>query len=184
MKAKSRLKEKYESQVLSQISKDLGVENRFAVPKVVKVVVNMGVGGALKSKELLEQYKKDLMAITGQMPSVRNARVSVASFGIRRGMPVGLKVTLRGERMYSFLDKLFSIVLPRLRDFRGLSLRGFDRYGNYTIGLSEHTVFPEIDVTKSQAHGLEITLVTNAGKKDKAVKLLSYLGMPFEKDST
>lgn len=177
----NRLKEKYIKETCKRLSEELGIKNKFSIPKITKVVVNMGVGDSLKNKELLEQHKKDLMAITGQMPIFRTARVSVASFGIRRGMLVGLKVTLRGERMYSFLDKLFSIVLPRLRDFRGLPLSGFDKEGNYTLGISEHTVFPEIDVARSQAHGLEISIVTNGEGYEKSFKLLSYLGMPFAK---
>jgi large subunit ribosomal protein L5 len=178
----NRLKEKYQKEVVEKLSKDLKLSNKMATPKLKKVVVNMGVGGALKSKEVMAQLKKDLMSITGQMPSDREARVSVASFSIRRGMIVGLKVTLRGVRMYSFLDKLFSIVLPRLRDFRGVSSKSFDKTGNYTLGVEEHSVFPEIDITKSQQHGLEITIVTNTKNKDESYKLLSYLGMPFEKN--
>lgn len=177
----NRLKEKYLKEVSPKLASDLGIKNNMAIPKVTKVVINMGVGDTMKNKELLENHKKDLMSISGQSPSVRAARVSVASFGIRRGMLVGLKVTLRGDRMYAFLDKLFSIVLPRLRDFRGVPLKGFDLSGNYTLGFEEHIVFPEIDATKSQAHGLEVTIVTNAKSKDDSFKLLSFLGMPFEK---
>ncbi len=178
----NRLKEKYDKEVSKKLMDELGVKNKMALPRLTKVVVNMGVGDTLKNKEALAGYKKDLMAITGQMPSVRTARISVASFAIRRGMNVGLKVTLRGGRMYSFLDKLFSIVFPRLRDFRGISTKSFDNSGNYTLGFVDHTVFPEIDITKSQSHGLEITIVTKGGDKDKSLKLLTYLGMPFEKD--
>lgn len=177
----NRLKEKYEKEVSKKLSQELGVKNPMALPKVTKVVVNMGVGDTIKNKEIMEQHKKDLMAITGQMPSIRKARISVASFGIRRGMPVGLKVTLRGGMLYSFLDKLFSIVFPRLRDFRGISQKGFDKEGNFTLGFEEHTVFPEIDSSKSQPHGLEVTIVTDTKNKDESFKLLSLLGMPFEK---
>ena len=135
-----------------------------------------------KSKELKDKLGNDLEVITGQKPSIRMAKLSIASFGIRRGMPVGLSVTLRGERMYDFLDKLFSITLPRLRDFRGVSLKSFDKSGNYTIGLSEHTIFPEIDVTKAASpHGIEITIVVKSANPEKSKKLLEYLGMPFEK---
>jgi large subunit ribosomal protein L5 len=176
-----RLKEKYQKEVMKKLSADLGLKNSMAIPKLKKVVINMGVGGALKNKEVLSQLKKDIMAISGQMPTERAARVSVASFSIRRGMIVGLKVTLRAERMYAFLDKLFSIVLPRLRDFRGVSKNSFDKTGNYTLGIEEHSVFPEIDITKTQPHGLEITVVTSATDKDASFKLLEYLGMPFEK---
>jgi|SRR3989344_6723741 len=182
MRGKSRLKEKYEKEVVKTLAKELGIDNRMALPKTTKVVVNMGVGDTLHDKKLLEQYKNDLGSITGQLPQVRQARVSVASFGIRRGMSVGLKATLRGVRMYSFIDKLFSIILPRLRDFRGVSAKSFDANGNYTLGISEHTVFPEIDPNKSQAHGLEITIVTNTKKQKEAKRLLELLGMPFEKE--
>ncbi|KKR30301.1 50S ribosomal protein L5 [Candidatus Woesebacteria bacterium RIFCSPHIGHO2_01_FULL_39_32] len=176
-----RLKQKYEKEIRKSLAAEFRIDNSLAIPKITKVVVNMGVGEASKNKEVLESTKKDLAAITGQMASVRNAKVSVASFGIRRGMPVGLKVTLRGERMYSFLDKLFSINLPRLRDFRGLSVKSFDKYGNYTLGLIEHSVFPEIDLAKVQPRGLEITIVTNTNNVDMSKRLLELLGMPFEK---
>lgn len=178
----NRLKEKYQKEVTEKLSKKLNISNKMAIPKLKKVVINMGVGGALKSKELMAQLKRDLMVISGQMPSDRQARVSVASFSIRRGVVVGLKVTLRGERMYSFLDRLFSIVLPRIRDFRGVSKTSFDKTGNYTLGIEEHPVFPEIDITKSQPHGLEITIVTSSKNKEESFELLSHLGMPFEKE--
>src|SRR5258708_7921250 len=158
----SRLHKKYQEQVAPQIAKDFEIKNSMAVPAVKKVVINMGVGDVMKNKEVVESLKKDLKAITGQAPSVRLAKISVAGFGIRRGMPVGLAVTLRAERMYSFLDRLISIVLPRLRDFRGVSSKSFDGVGNYSIGLSEHTIFPEIDFAKAApSHGIEITVVTN-----------------------
>lgn len=177
----NRLKQKLEENK-PKLVKELDLKNKFALPKIEKVVVNMGVGEASKNKEFIEQAKKDLMAITGQVPQIRPAKVSVASFGIRRGAPVGLRVTLRDERMYSFLDKLFSIVIPRLRDFRGLSLKSFDKYGNYSMGFAEHTVFPEIDIGKTQAKGLEITIVVRNSDKEKSKKLLELLGMPFEKE--
>ena len=177
-----RLKQKYEKEIRKSLSVEFGIDNSLAIPKITKVVVNIGVGEASKNKEVLESTKKDLAAITGQMPSTRNAKVSVASFGIRRGMPVGLKVTLRGERMYSFLDKLFSINLPRLRDFRGVPVKSFDKYGNYTLGLIEYSVFPEIDLASTQAKGLEITIVTNTNNVDMSKRLLELLGMPFAKD--
>ena len=177
----NRLKEKYEKNVVEDLAKDLGTQNRMAVPRIRKVVVNMGIGGSLKDKEAVERHKRDLAAITGQAPQIRKARVSVASFAVRRGMPVGLKVTLRKEKMYSFLDRLFSIVLPRLRDFRGVPAKNFDGSGNYTLGFEEHTVFPEIDVTKSHPHGLEVTIVINSKDKEKSMNLLAGMGMPFEK---
>lgn len=178
----NRLKEKYQKEVAPVLQKELSIKNVHAVPKLTKVVVNIGMGDMGKNKELSEQMKQDIAIVTGQAPSVRLAKNSVASFAIRRGMPVGLKVTLRGTRMYSFLDRLFSIVLPRLRDFRGIPKTGFDESGNYTLGLVEHTVFPEIDIAKSKPCGLEITVVTTAKNKEEGNMLLAELGMPFEKD--
>jgi large subunit ribosomal protein L5 len=177
----NRLKEKYEKEVAKKMMEEFGTKNRMALPRLSKVVINMGIGDTLKNKEALAAHKRDMAAIAGQAPQIRAARVSVASFTIRRGMHVGLKTTLRGDRMYSFLDKLFSIVLPRLRDFRGVSAKSFDKDGNYTLGFVEHTVFPEIDTTKSQPHGLELTIVVKGGDKEKSFKMLSLLGMPFEK---
>ena len=177
-----RLKTKYETEVVPSLMQDLKIKNRYAVPKIVKVVVNMGVGSSTKDENALTQAMNDLSFITGQKPVVRKARISVASFGVRKGTPVGLKVTLRRDRMYAFLDKLFSIVLPRLRDFRGLSLQSFDKEGgNYTLGIEDHSVFPEVDIAKSSAKGLEITIVTNAKDNKRAIKLLESLGMPFRK---
>lgn len=182
MSAKSRLKERYEKEIKSTLQKEFEIKNTSAIPGVEKVVLNMGIGEISKDKELKAMLSRDLATISGQIPSIRLARVSVAAFGIRLGMPVGLSTTLRGERMYSFLDKLFSIVLPRLRDFRGLSSKSFDKTGNYTIGLNEHTVFPEIDSTKSnKPKGIEITIVTNSQDPVKSKRLLELLGMPFEK---
>jgi large subunit ribosomal protein L5 len=131
----------------------------------------------------MDAFKKDMAVFAGQAPSVRNAKVSIASFSLRAGMPVGLSVTLRGEKMYAFFDRLISIVLPRLRDFRGVSLKSFDKNGNYTLGFDEHTVFPEIDPTKSaNPHGFGITIVTTAKNKEQSKRLLELLGMPFEKE--
>lgn len=179
----SRLQEKYNQEIKNKLVQDFDLKNVMSIPEVEKVVINMGVGEMTKNKELKEKLGGDLAAISGQRPSVRLAKTSIATFGIRRGMPVGLSVTLRGTRMYDFLDKLFSITLPRLRDFRGIPGKSFDKSGNYTLGLSEHTVFPEIDVTKGVApHGIEITIVIKFGDPEKSKKLLEYLGMPFEKD--
>lgn len=178
-----RLQKKYEDEVKALIVKEFSIKNQMALPKLQKIIVNTGVGDLMKNKEGMEALKKDLAVITGQHASTRNAKNSVAGFSIRRGMPVGLTVTLRGEKMYAFFDRLVSIVLPRLRDFRGVSQTSFDKSGNYTIGLSEHVVFPEIDVTKSAApHGIEITIVTNSGDAKKSRFLLKNLGMAFAKD--
>lgn len=176
-----RLKQKYDKEIVYILAKEFDIKNRLAVPRLSKVVINMGIGDTLKNKELLESIKKDLAIISGQEPAGRKAKISVASFGIRKGMLVGLKVTLRGDRMYYFLDRLFSIVLPRLRDFRGVSVNSFDKGGNYTLGIAEHTVFPEIDIAKSQPRGMEITIVTNVQSKERSKRLLELLGMPFEK---
>jgi large subunit ribosomal protein L5 len=181
MKNKSRLQEKYEKEAVPQLVSEFGIKNKMAVPKITKVIVNMGIGNAIKNKEAIEPLKKDISLITGQLPSIRKAKISIASFGVRSGMPVGLAVTLRGEKAYSFLDRLFSMVLPRLRDFRGLSLKSFDKSGNYTLGIFEHTVFPEIGFGKSVPHGMEITIVINSRDKERSKKLLELLGMPFEK---
>lgn len=179
----NRLREKFEKEVKVAMAKEFNIKNVFAIPKVTKIVVNMGVGEAAKNQQGMDNLKRDLGAITGQAPSTRNAKVSIASFSLRAGMPVGLSVTLRGERMYSFLDKLFSIALPRLRDFRGISDKSFDKMGNYTLGFEEHTIFPEVDPTKSaQPHGMEITIVTTAGEPEKAKRLLELMGCPFVKE--
>ena len=177
------LKEKYEKEITAKLIKEFSIENKMAAPKVIKVVVNAGIGELSKNKQAREQIIKDMAIITGQQPSIRPAKTSVAGFGIRTGMPVGIKVTLRGKRMYDFMQKLFSIVLPRLRDFRGVSLKSFDKHGNYTLGISDHTVFPEIDTSEtSVSRGLEVTIATSAKEKKVSKRLLELLGMPFEKE--
>jgi large subunit ribosomal protein L5 len=179
----NRLQEKYEKEIKKVLAQELGIKNPMALPKLSKVVVNMGVGDMIKNQAGMDALKRDLAQITGQMPSTRMAKVSIATFNIRAGMPVGLSTTLRSERMYSFLDRLFSIVLPRLRDFRGIPTKSFDKAGNYTLGVLEHTVFPEIDIAKSApAHGMEITIVTTAKDKEASKKLLELLGCPFIKE--
>jgi len=179
---KSQLFEKYQKEVAPKIAAEFGIKNKMAVPHIDKVVLNVGIGEIAKNKESLELAKKDLAEITGQLPSIRPAKISVATFSIRAGMPVGLSVTLRGEQMYAFLHRLISITLPRFRDFRGVSAKSFDEGGNYTMGIEEYSVFPEIDLTKPHAlKGLEITIVVKGSDKEKSRKLLEYLGMPFEK---
>ena len=178
----SRLKEKYQTEVAKELTSLFGIKNKMALPKIAKIVVNMGLGDMTKDKALKDIVSKEMAIITGQAPSLRLAKVSIAAFNLRRGMPVGLATTLRGERMYAFLDKLFSIVLPRLRDFRGVSRKSFDKAGNYTLGLVEHTVFPDIDPTKVvKPHGLEVGIVIKSANREQAEKLLELLGMPFEK---
>lgn len=157
-------------------------KNPMARPKVEKVVLNMGIGDVKDDKGAVEKVSSELAAIAGQKPAFRPARQSVAGFSVRKGEPVGLKVTLRGKRMQAFLGKLFNVVLPRLRDFRGVSRNSFDQNANYTLGISEHTVFPEIDLGEvTKVRGLEVTIVTSTKEKEKAMKLLEELGMPFTK---
>ncbi len=177
------LKDKYKTEISKQLEKELGIKNKMAIPKVEKVVINMGIADLAKNKEGSKAAKADLAMIIGQKPSIRPAKLSVAGFNIREGVPVGLSATLRGDKMYDFLEKFFTIVLPRLRDFRGLSLKSFDKNGNYTIGIIEHTVFPEVDINKSAAaRGLEITIVTSANNVEESKKLLTLMGMPLEKE--
>jgi large subunit ribosomal protein L5 len=176
-----RLKQRYQNEVIKKLIDEFEIKNVMKVPKIEKVVVNTGVGDALKNKEAFEKVKNDIASITGQSPSVRKAHVSVASFALRKGAPVGLKATLRGIKMYDFLDKLFSIVLPRFRDFRGVKRNSFDRWGNYTLGIVEHNVFPEVDITRSNPRGLEITIVIKSSSVSQSLRLLELLGMPFEK---
>lgn len=178
----NRLREKYEKEVAPVLSGEFDIKNKLAIPRIEKIVVNMGLGEMIKTKELKDIAAKDLAAITGQTPSVRAAKVSIAAFGLRAGMPVGLSVTLRGGRMYDFLDRLISITLPRFRDFRGVPLKSFDKVGNYTLGIAETTVFPEIDLGKGSPRGLEITIVTNSKSREKSKRLLELMGMPFEKE--
>lgn len=181
-KHRSRLRQKFEDDLVKTLAKEFNVKNSLAQPRLVKVVINTGLGEISRNKEFKSEAIRDLSLITGQKPGIRTARVSIASFNLRAGMPVGLKVTLRGDKMYDFLDKLFSITLPRLRDFRGVSPKGFDREGNYTLGIVEHTVFPEINLAKTtHPFGLEITIVTNTKNITEAKRLLGLLGMPLEK---
>jgi len=168
-------------EIVAKLAAEFGIKNQMATPRVTKVVVNAGVGSLVKNKEALETFKKDLAAICGQAPALKKARISVASFGLRRGMVAGLAVTLRGKRMEAFLERLFTIVLPRLRDFRGVALTGFDKAGNYTLGIPEHTVFPEVDIAKGAAHGLEITIVVRAKNPEQSRRLLALMGLPFAK---
>jgi large subunit ribosomal protein L5 len=175
-----RLKERYRSELLSRLRDELGLKNLMEVPQPEKVVVNMGVGDAPRDAKLMEGAIKDLTTITGQRPGVRRARKSIATFKLREGMPIGAAATLRGDRMWDFLDRLLSIVLPRIRDFRGLDPRSFDGNGNYTFGVTEQLVFPEIDYDDiDQTRGMDITIVTTATTNEQGLALLSALGFPF-----
>jgi large subunit ribosomal protein L5 len=176
----ARLLEKYKNEVLPALQSELGISNKLAVPKLVKIVISMGLGKASANKQLLDVAATELGLIAGQKAAVCNAKKSVSNFKLRQGMPIGLKVTLRGERMYEFLDRLISVALPRVRDFRGISPKGFDGRGNYNMGLSEQSVFPEIPADKIQfQQGMNITMVTTAKKNEHAFKLLEKMGMPF-----
>lgn len=176
----SRLRDKYRAEVVPALMARFGYKNPMQVPKVEKVIINMGVGDAVRDAKALDHALEDLAAITGQRPMVTRAKRSIAAFKIRTGMPIGCKVTLRGERMYYFLDKLFNIALPRIRDFRGVSPRGFDGRGNYSLGLREQLIFPEINYDKiDKIRGMDITIVTTAKSDEEAMALLEGLGMPF-----
>lgn len=176
------LEDKYSKEVVFQLAKEFNIKNVLAVPKIEKVVINVGAGEAFKNKDLIESWSKDLALITGQKPSIRQARVSVSAFGLRKGSPVGLKCTLRGKIAWSFLERLFNVVLPRLNDFRGLPLDSFDKEGNYTLGFSDFSVFPEVDTAKVvKPFGFEVTIVTTTRDKEISKRFLELLGMPFEK---
>jgi len=177
-----RLKKKYQEEVVPALMKKFGYKNIMEVPKIEKIVVNMGVGEAVQNIKALENAMNDLALITGQKPSVRRAKKSEAGFKLRKGMPIGAKVTLRRDRMWDFLDRLISIALPRVRDFKGLSPKSFDGRGNYNFGLEEQTVFPEIDYDKvDKIRGMNITIVTTAETDEEAKALLELLGFPFRK---
>ena len=179
----ARLKDLYKSKVVPELLKEFGYKNPMAVPRMEKIVISMGVGKATQDKKFLELARNDLMMITGQMPLVCKAKKSVSNFKVRQGDKTGLKVTIRGLRMYEFMDRLINLAIPRVRDFRGLNPDSFDGKGNYSMGLSEQTVFPEIDVAKVEfQQGMNITFVTTAKAKDEARKMLSLFGMPFRKE--
>ena len=178
----SRLKEKYIKEVTPALMSKFEYKSVMQVPKVEKIVVNMGVGDAVKNSKALDAAVEELTIITGQKPVVTRAKKSIAGFRLREGMPIGAKVTLRGERMYEFLDKLISIALPRVRDFHGVSKKAFDGRGNYTLGVKEQLIFPEIDYDKvSKVRGMDIVIVTTANSDEEARELLTQFGMPFQK---
>ncbi|GCD93898.1 MULTISPECIES: 50S ribosomal protein L5 [Embleya] len=176
-----RLKQRYREEILGKLREEFSFENIMQVPGVTKIVVNMGVGDAARDSKLIDGAIKDLMAITGQKPQVTKARKSIAQFKLREGQPIGAHVTLRGDRMWEFLDRLLSIALPRIRDFRGLSPKQFDGRGNYTFGLTEQSMFHEIDQDKiDRVRGMDITVVTTAKNDDEGRALLRLLGFPFK----
>ena len=175
-----RFKDKYQETVVPALQEQFGYGNVMEIPRVVKVVVNMGVGDAAKDSKLIDGAVRDLTAITGQKPLVTRAKKSIAQFKLREGMPIGAKVTLRGDRMWEFLDRLVTLALPRIRDFRGLSDRQFDGNGNYTFGLTEQSMFHEIDQDRiDRTRGMDITFVTTASTDDEGRALLRHLGFPF-----
>ncbi len=176
----ARLLDRYQKEILPALKKKLGRDNVHSIPKLEKIVVNMGVGKALQDKNRMEQSAEQLAQITGQRPQIRKARVAVSGFRLREGNEIGCRVTLRGKRMYEFLDRLISIALPRIRDFRGINPKSFDGNGNYSMGLTEQQVFPEIDPDKiTFTQGMDVTFVTSTDNDDEARELLRGFGMPF-----
>lgn len=176
----ARLKERYQREIAPAIAKEFGISNPMAIPRVEKIVINMGMGEAISNAKILDTAAEELRAVTGQKPVITKAKKSIASFKLRQGMPIGVMVTLRGDRMYEFLDRLVSIALPRVRDFRGVSPKAFDGRGNYTIGVREQLIFPEIDFNKvDKLRGMNISIVTTARNDEQARALLKSLGMPF-----
>ena len=176
----ARLKERYNEEVVADLQERFGIENPMRMPGLEKIVVNMGVGEAVVNSRALDGAMEDLARITGQKAQLRRARKSIAGFKIREGMPVGARVTLRGERMWEFLDRLIAVALPRVRDFRGVPSKSFDGRGNYTLGIRDHLIFQEIDFNKvDKPKGMNITIVTTAGNDERALYMLRELGMPF-----
>ncbi|OQY99693.1 MAG: 50S ribosomal protein L5 [Planctomycetes bacterium UTPLA1] len=179
----ARLYEKYKNEVLPALQKELGRKNRLSIPRLEKVVVSMGLGKATQEKKRLDAAEKELTQIVGQKPIICRAKKSVSNFKLREGQPIGLKVTLRGARMYEFLDRVIAVAIPRIRDFRGLSTSSFDGRGNYSMGLTEQTVFPEVDADKVEfQQGMNITVCTSARDDRESRQLLTMIGLPFRKD--
>ena len=179
----ARLRAKYQKEVVPALQKEFGYKNVMAVPKIEKVVVNMGLGEATANAKIIDTGADELARITGQKPVTRRAKKSIAAFKVRKGQPIATMVTLRGERMWEFLDRLMSIALPRVRDFKGVSPRGFDGRGNYTLGLRDQLLFPEIDYMKvDKARGMNVSVVTTAKTDEEARKLLQFIGMPFRQN--
>ncbi len=177
----ARLKVRYNNELKAKLKEELGVDNVMQIPRITKITLNMGVGGASQDKKLLDGAVADMQLIAGQKPVITHARTSIAGFKIREGWPIGCKVTLRGERMYEFLDRLISIAIPRIRDFRGISAKSFDGRGNYSMGIKEQIVFPEIDYDKiDRIRGMDITITTTATTDDEGRALLRAFGFPFK----
>ncbi|MEO0072564.1 MAG: 50S ribosomal protein L5 [candidate division WOR-3 bacterium] len=177
-----RLKELYKTKVVKKLMERFKYKNVHQVPRILKVVINVGAGEAVQDPKILEVISEDLALITGQRPIITRARKAISAFKLRAGMPIGVKVTLRGNRMYEFLDRFFNFAAPRIRDFRGFSVNSFDGRGGYTLGISEQTIFPEIEMAKvKKVFGMDITILTNARHDDEAKALLEELGMPFQR---
>lgn len=178
----NRLKEKYQKEIAGKLKEEYGFSNPLSVPRIVKVVINMGIADAKDNDGVLDKAKLNLAALCGQQPVVTKAKKSIASFKLTAGAPIGLMVTLRGEKMYSFLDKLINIVLPKVRDFRGVPVRSFDKQGNFNLGLREQTIFPEVDYRNiDRSRGMQITINTTVANQEQGKRLLELLGMPFMK---
>ncbi|MBF0384881.1 MAG: 50S ribosomal protein L5 [Candidatus Omnitrophica bacterium] len=178
-----RLKERYQKEVVEKVKEKFGIKNALAVPRLDKIVINMGVGKAIADMKILDNAVKDLENFTGQKAVITRARIAISNFKLRANMPIGCKVTLRRAKMYEFLDRLISICLPRIRDFNGVSKKSFDKNGNYTLGISDQAIFPEVDQSKiTVPQGMDITIVFNKGPKEQTMEVLRLLGMPFAKD--
>ena len=176
----ARLKEQYKKEIAPELQKEFNLKNRMQVPRLQKIVINTGMGEAIQNAKLLDKAMEDMALVTGQQPRLNRARLSVAAFKLRQGMPVGAMVTLRGNRMYEFLDRLINVALPRIRDFRGVPTKSFDGRGNYTLGIKEHTIFPEIDYDKADTtFGMDISIVTTAQNDEQGFMLLKQFKVPF-----
>ncbi len=177
-----RLLEKYKKEICPELQKKFGIKNVMAMPRLQKIVINMGVGAAIQDIKILETAMAELAAMTGQKPIMRRARIAISNFKLRENLPIGCKVTLRGAKMYEFVDRLVNVALPRIRDFNGLSRKSFDNFGNYSFGISDQTIFPEIDTGRlTRAQGMDITFVFNNKHEEQTMELLRLLGVPFRK---
>ena len=177
-----RLKEEYENKIIADLMEKLGYKNKMEVPRIEKIVINVGMGEMAHQKDLIEPIRDEIATIAGQRPALRRSKQSISNFKIRDGAPVGYKVTLRKARMYEFLDRLINFVIPRIRDFRGVSRTAFDQHGNYSLGIKEQTIFPELELDKVvTTHGMDVCIVTTAETKDEGMALLESFGMPFAK---
>ena len=178
-----RLKEYYEKKIINEIQKEFSLKNKYMVPKITKVILNMGLGKNASDKKILQNCIEDLSLISGQLPAVTKFKKSISNFKTRKGATAGVKVTLRADKMYEFVDRLVNIALPRIKDFQGLEVKGFDEFGNYTFGIKEHIIFPEINFDKvDQIRGMDITIVTTGSDKNQTLNLLEEMNFPFNKE--